>query len=250
MMVDVLLEKLTSKKVFRMDNLPNGRHYAVVGQKEAFPSITNVLGVIDKPALHKWQIRKVLEYVGDSLTRRDGKPLDDWDIIQLLSEAEAAPDAVRDSAANYGSRAHAMLESIIKGELVDVPADLQVVLDGYCQWKEQSGLVVKWVEIPVYSARHGFAGSVDAIAVRGNQLVALDWKTSNGLWPSYAMQVAAYAAAISEMTVEPVTEAWAVRLGKKRAEFEARRVKALEAAYSGFLGALALWKVLQGQVWT
>jgi hypothetical protein len=52
------------------------------------------------------------------------------------------------------------------------------------------------------------------------------------------------------MTGEPVTEGWAVRLGKERAEFEARKVKALEAAYSGFLGCLSLWMVLQGQVWT
>jgi hypothetical protein len=63
------------------------------------------------------------------------------------------------------------------------------------------------------------------------------------------MQVAAYARAISEMTGETVNEGWAMRLGKQRAEFEARRVGDLEAAFAGFLGALALWRTLQGEVW-
>jgi hypothetical protein len=196
-MVDTLLEKLTQKKVFHMDNLPNGRHYAVVGQREAFPSITNVLGVIDKPALHKWQVKKVLEYVEDSLMRRNGKPLDEWDIIQLLSEAEAAPDRIRDTAADYGSRAHAMLEAVIKGEPVDVANDLEVVLDGYLKWKCQSGIEVKWVEIPLYSVQHRYAGSVDAIGVRGNQLVAWTGKLLmvSGLpmpsrWPPMLRQLA------------------------------------------------------------
>jgi len=36
---------------------------------------------------------------------------------------------------------------------------------------------------------------MDAAAYRGGKLVALAWKTSNGLYPEYALQVAAYAKA-------------------------------------------------------
>ena len=142
-----------------------------------------------------------------------------------------------------------MLESIIKGERTDVPADIEPVLDGYYQWREKSGIAVRWLEIPVYSIKHGYARSVDAIGLRGSQLIALDWKTSNNIWPSYAMQTSAYAMAISEMSGLSVTEAWAVRLGKKHAGFKARKVADLEATFSGFLGTLTLWHVLRGDVW-
>jgi hypothetical protein len=134
-MVGALLEKLTQKKVYRIDGWKNGRHYVVQGQREAWPSITNVLGVIDKPALNRWQIKKVLKYAEDSLLERERQPMTEWEIYRLISDARAAPDTIRDSAADYGTRAHAMLESIIKGEGVDVPSDLEVVLDGYLRWK-------------------------------------------------------------------------------------------------------------------
>jgi ATP-dependent exoDNAse (exonuclease V) beta subunit len=58
----------------------------------------------------------------------------------------------------------------------------------------------------VYSARHRYAGAIDALAYREGELVALDWKTSKGLYPEYALQVAAYAKAIEEMTRQQVTE--------------------------------------------
>ena len=55
---------------------------------------------------------------------------------------------------------------------------------------------------------------MDAVPYRNGQLVALDWKIGNGLYPEHLLQVAAYAKALEEMSGESVSEAWAVRLGK------------------------------------
>ena len=87
---------------------------------------------------------------------------------------------------------------------------------------------------------------MDAVAYRNGQLVALDWKTGNGLYPEHLLQVAAYAKALEEMSGESVTEAWAVRLGKKAPEFETRKVGDLDTAFIAFRAALYLWKAMRG----
>ena len=86
---------------------------------------------------------------------------------------------------------------------------------------------------------------MDAVAYRGGTLVALDWKTSNGLYPEYLLQVAAYAKALEEMSGEAVSEAWAVRFGKKTPEFEARKVGDLDTAFNAFRAALYLWRAMK-----
>ena len=100
----------------------------------------------------------------------------------------------------------------------------------------------------VFSAKYRYAGAMDAIAYRDGSLVALDWKTSNGIYPEYALQVAAYAKALEEMTGNPVTEAWTVRFGKSAPEFEARQVIDLEKSFIAFRAALYLWRAIKGEL--
>ena len=86
---------------------------------------------------------------------------------------------------------------------------------------------------------------METLAYHDNRLVALDWKTSNGIYLEYALQVAAYAKALEEMTGEKVHEAWTVRLGKRTPEFEAKKVEDIETAFIAFRAALYLWKSLR-----
>ena len=97
----------------------------------------------------------------------------------------------------------------------------------------------------MYSAKYGYAGAMDAVAYHEGRLVALDWKTSNGIYSEYALQVAAYAKALEEMTGEEVHEAWIVRLGKRAPEFEAKKVQDIESVFIAFRAALYLWKSLR-----
>ena len=52
--------------------------------------------------------------------------------------------------------------------------------------------------------------------------------------------------ALEEMSGESVTEAWAVRLGKKAPEFEVRKVGDLDTAFIAFRAAQYLWKAMRG----
>ena len=118
-------------------------------------------------------------------------------------------------------------------------------MDGFEKWRASSGLNIELTEAVVYSDKYRFAGSMDAIATRGEQLVAIDWKTGNALYPEHALQIAAYSKALEELTGRQVKEAWLVRFSKSGSAFEARRVFDIDRAFIAFRAALHLWRSLQ-----
>jgi hypothetical protein len=239
-------EMLPSVAITRVSR-PNGRFYRVEGFDELFPSVTTVLRVIAKPALIPWARNVALEAVRGALLDRAGRTewvTSEW-VDQVITEARSRPDQARTEAADFGTQAHILIDQVLQGLEPEVPLEFVPVLDNFKVWRQSAGLDMCLAETMVYSARYHYAGAMDALAYRGQYLVALDWKTSNGLYPEYALQVAAYAKALEEMTGHQVKEAWAVRLGKTTPEFEARRVVDLEAAFNAFRAALFLWRWMQ-----
>jgi hypothetical protein len=208
--------------------------------------VTTILGVIAKPALIPWARNMALDSVRAALAPRIGKrPLltQAW-VDEVLAEAKARPDQIKTEAGDFGTQAHGYIESILLGRKGTIPKAFETVIDSFLDWKDQFQLEITLAEQMVYSLQHQYAGSMDAVATHQGCLVALDWKTSNGLYREYDLQVAAYAQALHEMTGQPVEQAWVVRFGKKEAEFECRQVKDLDQCFEGFKGALALWRTL------
>ena len=86
-------ENLTTPKITRIDGGKGGRHYQVEGYPEPFPSVTNVLGIIAKPALIPWARNTALEAVQSTLTDRIGQQVElspEW-IEATISEARRRP---------------------------------------------------------------------------------------------------------------------------------------------------------------
>lgn len=115
-------------------------------------------------------------------------------------------------------------------------------------WQEQEpDLQIIEVEKILHSDKYGFAGTVDAIAVRNCDIrpgiCILDWKTSNAIYPEYAWQASAYAKAWEEMNGCPgaVVEAQVVRFDKKKAKFEAKKVASIDKSFELFLSCLSLY---------
>ena len=169
----------------------------------------------------------------------------DW-VESVVDEARRRPDQVRDQAADFGTRAHILLDEILSGLEPEVPPDMAPVIDSFEGWRRGAGLDIRLTETMVYSATHHYAGAMDAVAHRGDSLIALDWKTGRALYREFDLQVSAYAKALEEMSGTPVTEAWVVRLGRREPEFEARRVANIETSFNAFRAALFLWRWMQG----
>ncbi|MCS5657630.1 MAG: hypothetical protein NZ762_04135 [Dehalococcoidia bacterium] len=241
---------LDTPSITRVDGAPGGRHYRVEGYDELFPSVTNVLDVINKPALVPWARNMALESVETALKKRSGTReaiTPEW-ISQVISEARRRPEQVRDQAADFGTQAHVAIDQIVQGLEPQIPPEMELVVNNFTEWRRDANLDLHLTETMVFSDKYRYAGAMDAIAYRDGSLVALDWKTSNGLYPEYALQVAAYANALAEMTGKPVTEAWTVRFGKTTPEFEARQVIDLEKSFIAFRAALYLWRAIKGEL--
>lgn len=180
-----------------------------------------VLGVLDKPGLAKWAVRLSLGRVRRELGSPDARPGERAWVDQTLARAEGEADAIKDAAADFGTRAHAAFDTLVRGSTPVVDADLRRVVDGFQRWRDQSGLDLNPVgDSVVLSRAFRFAGAMDCLgrvraggihdqtsdadAAAGADAVVIDFKTSKSVHDAYALQLAAYAHAYQEMA-----DAWA-----------------------------------------
>ena len=104
----------------------------------------------------------------------------------------------RDEAADIGTLVHSMVECDIHQQPhPEIPPDWRGrVLSAYGAWQDwwqQSRLEIIATEMQLVSKRHKYGGTPDAIGrdPKG-RVVLLDWKTSNGVYLDYLLQLAAY----------------------------------------------------------
>lgn len=240
-----------------------------------FPSVTAVLGMIDKPGLIPWAIRLTLDSVradaasvmaqspGPQASAPTAGTLDASWLEESLIRASRVVDQHKKAAADFGTRAHDAINAIITQEphtaaiglrpaVLTAPAsaaaaaptvaatigdstatqsaysadthaaaasepaiahqaapepdsDIAAVVDGFRRWYSQCGIALHPAgDSIVYSRRYRFAGATDALGVRASDgaLVVVDFKTSNSVHPTYALQLAAYAQAVREMIAD------------------------------------------------
>lgn len=108
-------------------------------------------------------------------------------------------DEARMPAATAGTMAHDLVEAHIKGQ--DIPelqgdpettAKAYSAFETYKKWAEMNNLRIRHTEVSLVSEWHRYGGRLDAIGVSGNELILLDWKTSNAVYPDYILQLAGY----------------------------------------------------------
>lgn len=157
--------------------------------------------------------------------------------------------AVRDDAATAGTLAHEAVERWIKGEPVGFPENAigdkaSKAFGAFVEWADQTQLKVTETELPMVSERHRFGGTFDAILVKGKRAMG-DWKTSNGLYPEYLIQVAAYAALWGENRPnEPIEGGFHVlRFDKNFGDFHHHYFGELGEAWEAFQHMRALYDI-------
>lgn len=184
------------------------------------PSVTQILKVIDKPALPRWAAKEAMAYVEANL--RPGQALDEIQIANLCREGKAAPWKKASDAADIGSLVHKFAEEWALGHGPQMPVHplARQCAEQFLQWWENHHVEVIAAERKVYHQGRNYAGTVDLIAnVNGRRVIA-DFKTSTGIWPEYRLQLAAYASAYQYETGWRAEERVCLRFGKDGA-FEA-----------------------------
>lgn len=137
---------------------------------------------------------------------------------------------VRDSAAEAGTLAHAMVENSIHGRdpMEGVPDNLspEVVVQAkngfsaFEQWSRVMKVDYVATETPIVSELYQFGGTPDAIAKIDGRMMLLDWKTSNGIYGDYLIQLAAYRWLWEENTEgQDIAYCFLLRFGKEHGDF-------------------------------
>lgn len=245
------------KSAVRSVMVGGSRMYQIPSMPSSVPSVTSVLAMIDKPALRTWVLRTSLQAVRTEFNavQVDGTAhvSSDW-VDSTLTKAERATDDVLKAAAAFGTSAHDHIDRLVRGEAVGVvPPEVAPVVEGFKRWHAQSGLDLNPAgDTVVYSTKYGYAGALDCVGTRRSdgRLVIIDFKTSNSIHTTYAMQLAAYVNAYKELFGLEAVDAVAVRFDKKTGAFEEKRVANMEAAFSAFKAALYLWKVSKVELFT
>lgn len=169
----------------------NGRMSVNPLTDKQYRSVTNVLSVIDKPALKPWAAKKTAEFAWDH--RETWVNLPRMAAVDLMKR-----EALRytGAAADIGTAVHELAEKYVRGEELE----LDVPIDGtdghirqFVQFLADFSPEYLMVEATVYCEKPRYAGTLDAIVeIPGMGTFVLDIKTG-GVWPEAALQLAAYA---------------------------------------------------------
>lgn len=198
---------------------PAGGGYYVTredGKRVRVPSVTTITGRFkDSTGLIRWAYAQ-------------GQRKERGEIDDLYDE--------RDKAGDIGSKVHDLVEAIISGADADEAIEahsndphVEQITSGvraFLSWWRGSSLEVIETETPLVSEKHEFAGTFDAIARREDgALVLLDWKTSNGIYPEYVVQLGAYALLLAERG-DKVSESHLCRFSKEFGSFSQHHLTA------------------------
>jgi len=198
--------------------------YKINGDK--VPGVTTIIGRFkDSGSLLYWACEQ-------------GKAIERGEISGLYDK--------RDEAAESGTLAHAIVEAHIHNnplpDLSRYPAEIakqaQQGFENYLRWQQDSKMEIVYQEVELVSEQYLYGGCLDAIGRDSQgQLCVLDWKTSNGIYPDFLIQIASYAHLWAENRIfEPLTGGFhLLRFSKEHADFAHHYWAELDDAWRQFV---------------
>jgi len=238
----------------RYYELPNGTKY---------PSVTSILSCIGKPALINWAAKVerelVLETSADLYCDCPTEPKMSrlaWmtTMSNRLGKSRAHQRALA-KAGDIGSQVHALIDWTLRAKLCQEPGPSPTITSDKVQWAfscwqnwaKSVDLKPIAIEQTVFSEVHGYAGTMDLLALVNGETVVLDWKTGKAIYNEAHLQNAAYRHALREMGHGDPKRGIIVRLPKTETDpdFEAADAYDEKESMKVFLSVMDLWKWTQ-----
>lgn len=249
--------------VTRLDSAVYGRFYQIEGIPDPVPSVTHCLSCLGKPALISWaaseERKLIVDAAADLYQDAHGTPLmlravyTDT-LLKRVTKVKAHQRALA-KGAEVGSQVHNMAEWTLRkqaGQVVGPEPPLSpeaaVAFTHFQNWLAETHLRVGFLETPVWSTKHRYAGTMDVYGWIGQGKnptpVVIDFKTSGALYPEYHLQVAAYIAALRDMKCGYAKTGFLVRFPKKATDtFEVQEVVDWRQRFKEFLKVRAMFDV-------
>lgn len=234
----------------------SGRFYHVDGQD--YPSVTHILGCLAKPALINWaasEERKLVSAVAADIHQEFAtlQVSDRGKYLTLLESRLGKEKAHRRTlakAGDIGTQVHHLIEWQMRARLRLPVGSEPVVVDdakwavmAFEDWAKSVSLEPLAVERIVYSASHGYAGTLDLLAKVEGVVTVVDFKTGKAVYPEAFLQNVAYQMAVGELGIDQPQRGVIVRLPKVQTDpaFEAVPVPPAGPLFPTFLAVKQVW---------
>ena len=232
------------------------RIYDIDGKK--LPSVTTILGILNKPAIMPWAVKMTAECYEDEM-HNFYDPLacqfivPDTALPIMTAKAKKAYRTKSTEAMDIGTKVHDAIQNWIESDGKMQPeeiADEQIRagLEGFLAWGNEHEVEIISFE-QVVSNGSTYAGRYDLLARVDGKLTLIDFKTSTGIWDEYWLQTAAYAAALQPEIKEPIEVIAILRIDKHtgQIEYESKEEWAMHAvAFNTLANFYQLNKQLKG----
>jgi len=164
----------------------SGREYYNFQTKEAAPSVTSILKVLSKPDVERWKLRMAADCANESWDE-----MTSWHPDERKQAMVNAHEIYTKGRADIGTLVHAVCEKIIKGIPVEVPKEAASYIGQFGKFVMDKRPKFLESEFTVWSREFCYAGTADALAVIDGETWLLDWKSSKGAYPEFALQLSA-----------------------------------------------------------
>jgi hypothetical protein len=218
----------------------------------AFPSVTNVLGVLAKPGLDAWKIEQGI-MAALTLPRRPDEPLDVFARRVVDDMGEQV-----EKAADLGSAIHNACEVYALNKQLPTDPKLRELFEPWRVWFDANVERIRCIEQVFVHHEHAYAGRVDMVALlKDIGWAVVDFKTQKvkrsakgeakpAFYETWPLQLAAYRQAVLVSGAKNVTGLVSVVIDSAQPGPVHAKTWTDVDYFGSFLAALALWKYVKG----
>ena len=226
----------------------SGKGYLVsnpeIGQEfQLMTRVTTILNRgIPKRELENWKVRQEDSYFSDEFRRRLRTNMSYEEIVNMAlavkEESKQASIKIRDTAADWGSRIHHLIDRLSYDSSVFVPEEFSHAVDSWYTWISGNNLSIIATEQPLYfydeETHVRYCGTADLIAMTQDERILIaDYKSGARIYPTYSLQNSAYSMALkqilSALDISTQPKCMVVKLPKTAEEkFEVRESQNVE----------------------
>lgn len=138
----------------------------------------------------------------------------------------SSAEDIKNKSAEEGIKLHGAIQGLFTGSTDPIPEEVRPAVIAFQEFNQTRKIELhpEFVEQRIWSERHKYAGTIDALAMVDGKFGVLDIKTSSGFWPEYNLQTAAYASALQEFEVKKILSLpqdiqtrWILRIDQQKA---------------------------------
>lgn len=207
------------------------------------PSVTNVIDMLNKPALPRWAAKLVAERAWEIRARLGSADQEQREYA--VAELKGAPWKYATKRADVGSVVHAIADALATdSDLPTFGVEEAAYADQFLDWVTSMDVTFLQSEVTVFD--EDYAGTFDWYGDIGGRRILGDHKTGRAVYDEVALQLAALRYAQTwivdgEPSLSPLVDGCAV-LHLRADGWTLYEVDAGEDAHKAFRGLLSAWR--------